>query len=106
MDDPEFWENYFIDYFGNIVENGKIGLTKNYDITDFTGMNKANAMDIIFDEYSAHKHIPPHLSFEVWFQTIKYSPFYNAVYIYLFDAYHDTPTNTEKWFRSFYNLHI
>jgi hypothetical protein len=106
MEDPEFWRNYFIDYFGNIVENGKIGLNRNYDVTDFTGINKANAMDIMFDEYLAHRYIPYTLSFEVWFQPIKYSPFYNAVYIYLFDAYHDTPSKTEEWFRAFYNLHI
>jgi hypothetical protein len=106
MEDPEFWLNYFIDYFGNVIEYGTVGTYRIYDVTDFDGMNKATAMDIIDNQYSLYTNIPRHLSFENWFLPIKHSSFYTAVYLYLFNAYHNTPNDVEYWFQAFYNIHI
>jgi len=101
MDDPEFWDHYFIDYFGNIVRLGTVGIHRQYNIQDYYGMNKANAMDIANSQYDSHTTIVEP-TFEEWFQTMKYSSFYNAIYIYLFDPYHNTPQKVEEWFYMYY----
>jgi hypothetical protein len=106
MDDPEFCLTYFVDYFGNINKYGTIGVYRQYDINDVYGMNKANAMDIADIECELYKNISFHVTFNNWFQDIKYSAFYNAVHIYLFNIYLNTSYEVEHWFLSFYNMHI
>ena len=106
MEDPEFCSTYFIDYFGNIIQYGTIGIYRQYDINDVYGMNKSAAMDIADSEYKLYTNISFHLSFENWFQNIKYSSFYNSVYIYLFNDFVNTSYEVEHWFLSFYNMHI
>ena len=106
MEDPEFCLIYFMDYFGNINQYGTIGVYRQYDINDIYGMNKATAMDIADSESEVYKNISFDLTFEEWFQNIKYSSFYNAIYIYLFNACLNTLYEVEHWFLSFYNMHI
>jgi|688.fasta_scaffold2119142_1 hypothetical protein len=106
MDDHEFWLTHFVDYFGNIIEYGNIGIYRQYDIADVYGMNKSNAMDIADSESKMYEFAIFCISFEEWFQDIKYSSFYNAVYIYLFNVFINTPNEVEHWFLSFYNMHI
>ena len=102
MDDPEIWMDHFIDYFGNIVKLGTIGIYRKYDVSDYIGMNKATAMDIADIQYTLHTNII-YTTFEEWFNTIKYEIFYNSIYIYLYDPYHNTPLKVEEWFYIFYN---
>ena len=106
MEDPEFWLTYFVDYFGNIIQYGTIGIHRQYDISDVYGMNKSTAMDIADSEYKLYTNISFHVSFDDWFEDIKYTPFYNAVYIYLFNLFLNTPYEVEHWFISYYNMHI
>ena len=101
MDDPEFWDHYFIDYFDSIVKLGKIGPNRQYTVTDYVGMNKSTAMDIAEIQSMLYKNITDP-TFEMWFETIKYGIFYNSIHIYLFSPYHHTSVRVENWFRIFY----
>ena len=103
MDDPEFWDHYFIDYFGNVIRLGTVGVHRQYNIKDYYGMNKATAMDIADVQYTLNTPILEP-TFEEWFQTIKYSPFYSAIYIYLFNEYLNTTKKVEEWFYFYYIL--
>ena len=102
MDDPENLDyKYFIDYFGNKVHLGDIGINRTYDSSDYIGMSKSCAMDIAEEQLQTIIINEP--NFNTWFNLQhKYYTLYTSIHIYLHEPHYDTNTLVRDWFRELY----
>ena len=103
MDEDYESHKYFIDYFGNRVRLGEIGLIRSYQPDDYIGMSKSCAMDIADEQMK--QVLDTKYNFNDWYnKKCKYSTLYTSIHIYLFDNYYDTTKMVKDWFREYYIL--